>query len=86
MLQLRRLGPEGSRSLYCHVAAGHPHYPIGLQDNSHLHLRGAVTMAALFLEGLQGETWSEEAPSPEGTQAGAFRELIDMEDWVLSHS
>ena len=86
MLQLRRLGPEGSRSLYCHVAAGHPHYPIGLQDNSHLHLRGAVTMAALFLEGLQGETWSEEAPSPEGTQAGAFRELIDLEDWVLSHS
>ena len=47
---LRAEGEEGSKNIFCFVPAGHPNYPDGLQDNSHLHLRGAVRIARLFLE------------------------------------
>ena len=40
-------GAEGSKQLYCHVPAGHPNYPDGLEDNSHLQLTGAVRIAKL---------------------------------------
>jgi len=43
------MGPDGSEQIYCHVPAGHPNYPEGLADNSHLHLTGAVRIARLFL-------------------------------------
>ena len=42
-------GMEGSRQLYCHLPAGHPNYPDGLEDNSHLCLTGAVRIARLFV-------------------------------------
>jgi lysophospholipase L1-like esterase len=46
---LREAGEEKSRRLYCHVPEGHPNYPEGLEDNSHLSLTGAVRIARLFL-------------------------------------
>ena len=51
---LRKAGPEGSQKIYCHVAPGHPNYPEGLEDNTHLQLAGAVRIAGLFLA-LQNE-------------------------------
>ena len=47
---LREEGEEGSKNIFCFVPAGHPNYPEGLQDNSHLQLSGAVRIARLFLE------------------------------------
>ena len=46
---LQKEGPEGSKRIYCHVPAGHPNYPEGLEDNSHLQEAGAVRIAELFL-------------------------------------
>ena len=46
---LREEGPEGSKRIFCHVPAGHPNYPEGLEDNSHLREAGAVRIAELFL-------------------------------------
>ena len=40
-------GIEGSKGIYCHVPAGHPNYPEGLEDNSHLQLAGAVRIAQI---------------------------------------
>lgn len=47
---LREEGPEGSKQIFCFVPAGHPNYPEGLQDNSHLQLSGALRIAGLFLD------------------------------------
>ena len=49
---LRTLGDGASRALYCHVPPGHPHYPEGSADDSHLHQSGAMRFAAMFLEAL----------------------------------
>ena len=46
---VEQAGPQGSREIYCHVPAGHPNYPDGLEDNSHLSLTGAVRIARLVL-------------------------------------
>ena len=46
-------GTEGSRRFYCHLPKGHPNYPDGLEDNSHLSLAGAVRIAQLFAALLQ---------------------------------
>ena len=46
---LAEAGVEGSKENYCFVPAGHPNYPEGLEDNSHLHLTGAVRIARLVL-------------------------------------
>ena len=81
MALLRELGPEGSVSLFCHVDAGHPHYPDGLADNSHLCVTGASRIAALFLE-LLGGTRRAEA-QPVGRSSAGFAELIAREDRVL---
>ena len=55
MALLEALGPEESKRLYCHVPAGHPNYPDGAKDDSHLHRRGAVRFAGLFLSLLRGD-------------------------------
>ena len=47
-------GEEGSRAIYCHVPAGHPNYPEGVADNSHLQFNGAAQIAQLALRLLQG--------------------------------
>ena len=39
------LGEEGSKAIYCHVPAGHPNYPEGVADNSHLQFNGAAQIA-----------------------------------------
>ena len=75
---LEKLGPEASRELYCHVPAGHPNYPDGAQDNSHLHRRGALRFAALFLSLLRGEATAR-AVVPETKRATAA-EWLNAED------
>jgi hypothetical protein len=55
MACLEALGPQDSRRLYCHVPAGHPNYPDGAADDRHLHRRGAMRFASLFLALLSGE-------------------------------
>ena len=76
-----RLGEKESRTLYCHVPAGHPNYPDGAQDNSHLHRRGAIRYAALFLSLLKGETTTD---GLEFSAAGTdLTGLIAKEDSVL---
>ena len=52
---LRREGPEGTKRIFCHVEKGHRNYPEGLEDNSHLQTAGAVRIARLFLELLNGK-------------------------------
>jgi lysophospholipase L1-like esterase len=50
---LREHGPERSRQLFLHLAAGeHPNYPGGLKDDTHFSPYGAQVMAELFLEEL----------------------------------
>jgi lysophospholipase L1-like esterase len=50
---LQQLGDEGSRALFNHQQPGHPNYPDGVQDNTHLCLAGAVRMAQLALALMQ---------------------------------
>ena len=56
---VQKLGEEGSRALYCHVPEGHPNYPQGASDDSHLHWRGAICFASLFLSLYRGEKTTE---------------------------
>ena len=46
---LRQLGPEGSKALFNWQAPGHPNYPDGVQDDTHLCLCGAQRLAELAL-------------------------------------
>ena len=50
---LRALGPEGSKALFNWQRPGHPHYPDGVQDDTHLCLTGAVRLAQLALSQLR---------------------------------
>jgi hypothetical protein len=76
-----QLGDQESRTLYCHVPAGHPNYPDGAQDNSHLHRRGAIRYAALFLSLLKGETTTD---GLQFSEAGSdLTGLIAKEDSIL---
>ncbi|WP_415381888.1 rhamnogalacturonan acetylesterase [Halosimplex sp. TS25] len=51
---LRELGPEESKSLYNHLAAGeHPNYPEGVSDDTHFSEQGARRMAELVLDGVK---------------------------------
>ena len=50
---LASMTEEETRHLYCHVAPGHPNYPRGLSDNTHLHMEGAMAFARLVLPDLQ---------------------------------
>ena len=47
---LRELGDEGSKALFNWQAPGHPNYPQGIQDDTHLCLTGATRLAQLALE------------------------------------
>jgi len=47
---LRSLGEEGSKALFNWQEKGHPNYPDGVQDDTHLCLTGAVRMAQMALE------------------------------------
>ncbi|MBQ7865871.1 MAG: rhamnogalacturonan acetylesterase, partial [Clostridia bacterium] len=46
---VQSLGDEGSKALYNWQEAGHPNYPEGVQDNTHLCYTGAVRMAQIAL-------------------------------------
>lgn len=78
---VQKLGDAESKTLYCHVPANHPNYPDGAADNSHLHLRGAIRYASLFLSMLRGEKVTEGQVFSRNT--GDVTGLIDKEDSVL---
>ena len=46
-------GPEPSKQLYNHVAEGHPNYPLGKADDTHLNHNGAVAIANLIVAELK---------------------------------
>lgn len=77
MQLVERLGPEDSARLYCHVPAGHPNYPSGVRDNSHLHRRGAIRFAELFLALLRGETAVQAQKSAPGEADGDWLSAED---------
>ena len=80
MRLLEELGEEGSKALYCHVPAGHPNYPDGAADNSHLRREGALRIAALFLQLLRGEL---EVSEDFAAASADLTEMIAKEDHVL---
>ena len=84
MQAVEALGEQDSRKLFCHVPKGHPNYPDGSADNSHLCERGAALFAGLFVDLLNGDLTPESrAEQTENTRTlGA---LIDKEDDVLKH-
>ena len=75
-------GAEGSKKIYCHVPAGHPHYPDGLRDDSHLQEEGAASIAALFLSRLRNPDWQEQ--DFEAAPGDIYDDLIAKEDHVLT--
>ena len=83
MEMVQKAGVEGSKALYCHVPAGHPNYPDGAADNSHLHERGAIRIAQLFLAIMEGRTRVSGGEGASGPEAGDLDSLISREDWVL---
>ena len=80
MQLLRQAGEEGTRRIFCHVPAGHPNYPEGAEDNSHLQEGGATKVAGLFLSRLERPDWQET-----DFEKVAFEDdgLIAREDSVL---
>jgi len=52
---LNQLGVEASRSFYLHVANGHPNYPEGKVDNTHLNPQGAAAISSLFLSAVNAQ-------------------------------
>ena len=51
---LAELGPEDSKSLYNHLAAGeHHNYPDGISDDTHFSKFGARRMAELVVDGIE---------------------------------
>ncbi len=50
---LTEMGDEGSKALFNWQEKGHPNYPDGVQDNTHLCLTGAVRLAKLALNLLE---------------------------------
>ena len=81
MLYFSQAGEEGTKSIFCHVPAGHPNYPQGAQDNSHLHENGAHLVARMFVERWNDPAWTEK--SFEQTDTEDCAELIAREDDVL---
>ena len=76
----QREGVEGTKEIFCHVPTGHPHYPNGLSDDSHLQQKGAIRVAALFLGLLRGEI---AASRDFETDTAAGTALSAREDSVL---
>ncbi|MBR1585493.1 MAG: hypothetical protein IJ662_08145 [Clostridia bacterium] len=81
MALVQQAGAEGSKAYYCHVPGGHPHYPDGAADNSHLCERGAIRIAALFLAGLRGDSANGETTTFAAAQDN-LDDLISREDSV----
>ncbi len=52
---LSSLGNEGSKALFNWQEKGHPNYPDGVEDNSHLSFTGAVRVAKLVLRLMKEE-------------------------------
>ena len=50
---LTSLGEDGSKTLFNWQEPGHPNYPDGVQDNTHLNFTGAVRLAQLALNLLE---------------------------------
>lgn len=50
---LSEMGDEGSKTLFNWQKAGHPNYPDGVQDNTHLSFTGAVRLAQIALQLLE---------------------------------
>ncbi|MBR1606403.1 MAG: hypothetical protein IJ664_01725 [Clostridia bacterium] len=84
MRTIQQMGTENSKKLFCHVAPGHPHYPDGCADNSHLSERGAALIAGLFVDLLNGSLTIDSGAGQQGS-APSLSDLIDKEDDVLKH-
>ena len=51
---VQQLGPDSSRALWLHLAAGaNPNYPNGVQDDTHFSPLGARTMAELAIDAMR---------------------------------
>jgi lysophospholipase L1-like esterase len=50
---LKKLGDEPSKKFFNYVAVGHPNYPDGKKDDTHLSSEGAAAIAAMAVEGLK---------------------------------
>lgn len=50
---LTALGEEESTGLFLHLPEGHPHYPKGVVDNTHLNEYGAETIATLVIQDME---------------------------------
>ena len=50
MAVLREMGDEASKELYMWIEPGHPNYPDGQKDNSHLRRAGAELFAGMMLK------------------------------------
>ena len=81
MALFQREGVEGTRAIFCHVPAGHPNYPQGAADNSHLQFSGDVRVADLFLRLLRGE--AVPTAVSEAAAANDTGDLIAKEDSVV---
>ena len=46
---VQAMGPEASKALYNWQEKGHPNYPDGIQDDTHLSFTGAARFARLAL-------------------------------------
>jgi lysophospholipase L1-like esterase len=63
------LGPDGSVALLCHFAPGeHPHWPDGLDDDTHFHERGARRIAAFVGRSLRAIQRRDGDAPARGTQ------------------
>ncbi len=75
-------GPEGTKRIFCHLPPGHPNYPNGAEDNSHLQEDGATRIAQLFLKYF----YTPEPPPDEDVkhvEESVPEELIAKEDSIL---
>ena len=82
MEMLRQAGPEGAKGIFCHVPAGHPNYPEGREDNSHLQPHGAIRIARAFLELMAGKT-VEASQSGSAADSESLDRMISREDEIL---
>lgn len=63
---LRELGAQGSKALFNWQAPGHPNYPDGVQDDTHLCLTGAMRLAQLALSLMRSAGLAHAARGEEG--------------------
>jgi len=50
---LSKMGEQRSKKLFLHIPPGHPHYPKGVEDNTHLNPEGAMAIAKLAAKELR---------------------------------